>query len=133
MTATAFADGVTPGVPSARGAQQRRRALLRAALLVAPALAMVVVFIVVPAVLSMGGTFFVGGHPSFANYRDFFGNPLSVQNLRFTVGVTLVSVGILLVVGLVIALYLRFSQTRLVGTIQVLALFPLFVPSIVAS
>src|SRR3954466_13652577 len=113
MTATALADGGAPGVPSARGARLRRRALRRAALLIAPALAMVIIFIVVPAVLSMGGTLFVGGHPSFANYQDFFGNPQSVRNLRFTVGVTLVSVAILLAVGLSIALYLRFSHTRL--------------------
>jgi ABC-type spermidine/putrescine transport system permease subunit I len=107
--------------------------LVRAALLIAPALAVVAVFIVVPAVLSMGGTLFVGGRPSLANYQDFFGNPQSLQNLRFTVGVSLVSVAVLLVVGLWIALYLRFSHTRLVAAIQVLALFPLFVPSIIAS
>jgi ABC-type spermidine/putrescine transport system permease subunit I len=47
--------------------------------------------------------------------------------------VTLISVGLLLVVGLTIALYLRFSHSRLVGAIQILALFPLFVPGIVAS
>ncbi|HVZ02250.1 MAG TPA: ABC transporter permease subunit [Dongiaceae bacterium] len=133
MTAAALADSGTPGASGARGVRARRRALLRAALLVAPALAMVAIFIVVPAVMSMGGTFFVGGKPSLANYQDFFGNPQSVQNLRFTVGVTLISVGILLVAGLTIALYLRFSHTRLVGAIQILALFPLFVPSIVAS
>ena len=133
MTATTFADRGAPGVSSARGARLRRRAWLRAMLLVGPALLLAVTLIVVPAVLSMGGTLFVGGHPSFVNYQDFFGNPQSVQNLRFTVGVTLVAVAILLVAGLAIALYLRFSHTRLVSAIQVLALFPLFVPSIVAS
>jgi len=133
MTATAFVDSEAPDASSVRGARLRRRTALRATLLVAPALALAVVLIVIPAILSMGGTFFVGGQPSFANYQDFFGNPQSTQNLRFTVGVTLVSVSILLVVGLVIALYLRFSHARLVAAIQILALFPLFVPSIVAS
>ena len=133
MTATIFAGNAAPGAPSARSARLRRRALLRAGLLVGPALALVIVLIVVPAVLSMGGTFFAGGRPSFVNYQDFFGSPQSLQNLRFTIGVTLVSIAVLLVVGLAIALYLRFSQTRLVAAIQILALFPLFVPSIVAS
>jgi putative spermidine/putrescine transport system permease protein len=133
MAAAAFADNAVPGAAGARGARLRRRALLRAALLIGPALTLVIVLIVVPAVLSMGGTFLADGHPSLANYQDFFGNPQSVQNLRFTIGVTLVSIAVLLVVGLTIALYLRFSQSRLVGAIQIMALFPLFVPGIVAS
>jgi ABC-type spermidine/putrescine transport system permease subunit I len=127
MTAVALSD-VSP-----RGARQRRRALARAALLVAPALTLVIVLIVVPAVLSMGGTFFSEGRFSLVNYREFFGSPLSVQNLWFTIGVTLISLVLLLGIGLAIALYLRFSHSRLVAAIQILALFPLFVPSIVAS
>lgn len=133
MTTTAYVDGGAPDAASVRGARLRRRTAYRAMLLVAPALLLAVALIVVPAVLSMGGTFFIGGQFSFANYQDFFGNPQGVQNLRFTIGVTLVSVAILLAIGLVIALYLRFSQARLVAAIQILALFPLFVPSIVAS
>jgi ABC-type spermidine/putrescine transport system permease subunit I len=121
------------GGSAARAARLRRRTWLRAALLVGPALAVVVILIVVPAVLSFGGTAFVDGRPSLDNYRDFFGNAQSVNNLRFTIAVTLASVGILLLAGLAIALYLRFSQSRLVAAIQVLALFPLFVPGIVAS
>src|SRR5581483_1338733 len=133
MTSATFADCGAPDAASARGARLRRRTALRAALLVAPALTLAVVLIVVPAILSMGGTLFVGGHLSFVNYQDFFSSQQSNQNLRFTVSVTLASVVILLAVGLAIALYLRFSHTRLVAAIQVLALFPLFVPSIVAS
>src|SRR5581483_2360136 len=134
MTATSFAEA--PGAPNARGALARRRRVLRAGLLVGPALAVVCIFIVVPALLSMVGTLFSAaapGRPTLANYQDFFGNPQSVENLRFTIGVTLISIAVLLAVGLAIALYLRFSHSRLVAAIQIMALFPLFVPAIVAS
>lgn len=92
------------------------------------------VFIILPAVVSVGGTFLVEGEGlSLGNYRDFFANPQSTGNLAFTVEVTLVALLLLLAIGLGIALYLRFSQSRLVAAIQVLALLPLFVPGIIAS
>ena len=130
-----------PATPSAAGTRGFRRGLQflrqpswRGLLLVTPALLTMSVFVIVPAVVSVGGTFFAAdGALSLANYRDFFGNPQSVGNLTFTVEVTLTTLIWLLVVGLAIALYLRFSQSRLVAAIQVLALFPLFVPGIIAS
>jgi ABC-type spermidine/putrescine transport system permease subunit I len=113
-----------------RGLTASRRGLL----LVAPALFVMGIFIILPAVLSVGGTFRIEGQgPSLGNYRDFFANPQSTGNLIFTGEVTLVALAFLLAIGLGIALYLRFSQSRLVAAIQILALLPLFVPGIVAA
>src|ERR1043165_392264 len=92
------------------------------------------IFIIVPAVVSIGGTFFISGEGlSLGNYRDFFGNAQSTGNLTFTLEVTVVALAFLLAIGLGIAVYLRFSQSRLVAAIQILALLPLFVPGIIAS
>jgi ABC-type spermidine/putrescine transport system permease subunit I len=131
MTAVSIA----PRAPdAARIRSQQHRQSRRGLLLVAPALAVMAVFIIVPAVLSIGGTFFIAGEGfSLGNYRDFFGNPQSTGNLTFTIEVTVVALGGLLAIGLAIALYLRFSQSRLVAAIQILALLPLFVPGIIAS
>jgi ABC-type spermidine/putrescine transport system permease subunit I len=49
------------------------------------------------------------------------------------VQVTATTLAILLAIGLVLSLYLRFSQSRLAGAIQIIALFPLFVPGIIIS
>jgi len=115
-----------------RGRRQARSR--RGLLLVAPALLIMGVFIIVPALISVAGTFFIDGQGlGLGNYRDFFANAQSVGNLAFTVEVTLAALAALLAIGLAIALYLRFSQSRLVAAIQVLALLPLFVPGIVAS
>jgi ABC-type spermidine/putrescine transport system permease subunit I len=124
-----------PGGATVRPALGRRTSLLGLAL-VAPAFLTVIIFIIGPASLSLAGTLFpdgAAGGLSLASYALFFADPQSLANLRFTLDVTLTSLVLLLAIGLVIALYLRFSQTRLVAAIQILALFPLFVPGIIAA
>jgi ABC-type spermidine/putrescine transport system permease subunit I len=129
MTAVSV-EASAPAQSRGRNQSQSRRGLL----LVAPALLVMSIFIIVPAVLSVGGTFLVEGRGvSLGNCRDFFGNAQSVDNLTFTIEVTLIALAFLLMIGLGIALYLRFSQSRLVAAIQILALLPLFVPGIIAS
>jgi ABC-type spermidine/putrescine transport system permease subunit I len=136
VTTAASADGLRQG-----RSERPRRSLLRdrgwavGLALIAPAFLLMVCLIFAPAVLSLAGTFFPAGSSgaSLANYEHFFGDALSVLNLAFTVWTTLATLLVLLVVGLILAVYLRFSQSRLVAAIQVLSLFPLFVPGIVIS
>jgi putative spermidine/putrescine transport system permease protein len=111
-----------------------RSALLGLAL-VTPAFVLMLGLILAPAAQSIVRTLFPPGSttPSLAGYAAFFADPQSVSNLIFTLEVTLATLAILLAIGLVLALYLRFSQSRLVASIQVLALFPLFVPGIIIS
>src|SRR5262249_26843950 len=135
VTSTASADLLTRRRGRLRVARSRDRGWAFGLALIAPAFLLMVVLIFAPAALSMFGTFFPTGStgPSLANYSHFFGDHLSVLNLVFTIWTTLATLIILLVIGLIIAVYLRFSHSRFVAAIQVLSLFPLFVPGIVIS
>ncbi len=70
---------------------------------------------------------------SFDTYRFFFSDPYSLNNLWITLWTTFVCAILLLVICLPIALYLRFSSGRLPAYVQALAIFPMFVPSIILS
>ncbi len=94
--------------------------------------------IVYPIISAVIGTIFVSrpdGTTAFslASYRFFFSDGYSLANLWITLWTTFVCGILLLMIGLPIALYLRFSQGRLAAYVQGLAIFPMFVPSIILS
>jgi ABC-type spermidine/putrescine transport system permease subunit I len=70
---------------------------------------------------------------SLETYRFFFTDAYSLNNLWVTLWTTLVCAILLLVICLPIALYLRFAAGRLPAYVQALAIFPMFVPSIILS
>jgi ABC-type spermidine/putrescine transport system permease subunit I len=70
---------------------------------------------------------------SIQNYIAFFKDPILIANLVFTLEVTFAVVLILFVVGFPLSLYLRFSKSRIAAGVQVLALFPLFVPGVILA
>ncbi len=70
---------------------------------------------------------------SFATYEFFFSDGYSLGNLSLTLWTTGVCAVLLLLVCLPIALYLRFSTSRWAAYVQSLAIFPMFVPSIILS
>jgi putative spermidine/putrescine transport system permease protein len=76
-----------------------------------------------------------GGGRSFSleTYVFFFSDRYSLNNLSITLWTTLVCGFLLLVICLPIALYLRFANGRLPAYVQGLAIFPMFVPSIILS
>lgn len=75
-----------------------------------------------------------GGYAfSLGTYAFFFTDRYSLDNLSLTLWTTLVSGLLLLVICLPIALYLRFAGGRLPAYVQGLAIFPMFVPSIILS
>lgn len=74
-----------------------------------------------------------GSSFSLETYRFFFTDSYSLANLSLTLWTTALCAVILVVICLPIALYLRFSTSRLAGYVQGLAIFPLFVPSIILS
>jgi len=106
-------------------------------LLVAPPFVLMLVLIIYPALLAIVDTLWMTQNGvavfTLARYVDFFQTPLAVTNLLFTLQVTLVTVVALLLVCFPIALYLRFVTSRLSGLVQLLALFPLFVPGIITA
>jgi len=70
---------------------------------------------------------------STATYQFFFSDGYSRSNLLLTLWTTAMCAILLLVVCLPIALYLRFSNSKISAYVQGLAIFPLFVPSIILS
>lgn len=70
---------------------------------------------------------------NLSSYVFFFSDQYSIDNLAVTLWTTLMCAILLLVICLPIALYLRFSQGRLPAYVQALAIFPMFVPSIILA
>ena len=77
-----------------------------------------------------GGT---GSSFSLETYRFFFTDQYSLNNLTVTLWTTGVCALLLLIICLPIAIYLRFSTGKLAAYVQGLAIFPMFVPSIILS
>ena len=74
------------------------------------------------------------GHElSAKTYQFFFSDGYSLANLSITLWTTGVCAILLLLVCLPIALYLRFSDSKIAAYVQGLAIFPMFVPSIILS
>ncbi len=110
---------------------------LKGLLLVAIPVFLVGWLIIYPIIAAILSTLFVEGpdgvHVSTASYQFFFSDPYSRANLALTLWTTGVCAVLLLLTGLPIALYLRFSTSRFADLVQSLAIFPMFVPSIILS
>jgi ABC-type spermidine/putrescine transport system permease subunit I len=107
--------------------------------LIALPVLIMVLLIFYPALLALVDTLFLTdektGQVTFTlhNYISFFQDPVLVANLWFTVEITLATIVMLFIVGYPLALYLRFSKSRFAGAVQVLTLFPLFVPGVILA
>lgn len=106
-------------------------------LLVAAPVLLVLWLIIWPIISAIMTTLWVqtpeGSVFSAETYRFFFSDGYSLSNLSMTLWTTGVCAILLLLVCLPIALYLRFSNTRVAAYVQGLAIFPMFVPSIILS
>lgn len=107
-------------------------------LLVAAPVALVAWMVIWPIVSAILRTLWLptadGGKAlSLSTYRFFFSDQYSINNLLVTLWTTGITTLILLLVCLPIALYLRFASNRLAAYVQGLAIFPMFVPSIILS
>lgn len=107
--------------------------------LIAPPLILLVLLIFFPAGQSVVRTLMVdpdaglSAGVGFDRYVNFFNDPIARSNLGFTISVTLITVFFQFVVCFPLSLYLRFSTSRIAGVVQVLALFPLFVPGVILA
>jgi ABC-type spermidine/putrescine transport system permease subunit I len=68
-----------------------------------------------------------------STYAFFFADGYSRANLSITLWTTATCAALLLLICLPIAIYLRFTTGRLAAYVQALAIFPLFVPSIILA
>lgn len=120
----------------ALAAPERRRPI--GLLLVAVPVLLVIWLIIWPIISAVIQTVWIktpegSGTVSLETYRFFFSDGYSLSNLSITLWTTGVCAMLLLVVCLPIALYLRFSDSKVAAYVQGLAIFPMFVPSIILS
>ena len=107
-------------------------------LLVAIPVLLVFWMIIWPIVSAIGRTIFLPDAEgvrrfSLETYQFFFSDQYSLNNLYVTLWTTAVCAIFLVLICLPIALYLRFAKGRLAAYVQGLAIFPMFVPSIILS
>lgn len=107
-------------------------------LLVAAPVLLMVWLIMWPIISAIVGTFWIegaeGGHRlSVESYAFFFSDQYSLDNLYITLWTTVVTAALLLAICLPIAIYLRFAKGSLPAYVQGLAIFPMFVPSIILA
>ena len=121
--------------PTTLSPWRRWRGAALAYLLVAPPLLLMVLLIFIPALQSVIRTLTIDAEGqagfSISRYVHFFQDPISVSNLLFTFQVVLLTLTAIFVVCFPLALYLRFAQGRIAAAVQILVLFPLFVPGII--
>jgi putative spermidine/putrescine transport system permease protein len=132
---TVVASGAAQLAPSIP--KQKSGSLIGLLLVAAPVL-LVVCLIIWPIISAIGRTLWLpdaSGAYSFSlrTYVFFFTDKYSLANLRVTLWTTGMVMAILLVVCLPLALYLRFATGRLPAYVQGLAIFPLFVPSVILA
>lgn len=107
-------------------------------LLVAPPVFLVGWMIIWPIVSAIGRTIFLpdgegGRRFTLETYAEFFSDSYSLRNLGITLWTTGVCAVLLLAICLPIALYLRFARGPVAAYVQGLAIFPMFVPSVILS
>ena len=107
--------------------------------LIAPPLMLLVLLIFYPAAQSVVRTVLADPDVGIASgltldrYFNFFNDVIARSNLSFTIQVTAITTFTLFAVCFPIALYLRFSKSAVAAVVQVLALFPLFVPGVILA
>ena len=69
---------------------------------------------------------------SLENYVYIFTEPMILQNIRHTLFVTVVSCILILSIGYMLAVYLRFSTSFFAKTISKLYFIPIFIPGVIA-
>lgn len=69
---------------------------------------------------------------TFDNYAYLFSNKLSVNSIWYTLWITLATVFLAILIAYLLALYLRFSDSKISKIIGTLYLLPRFIPALVA-
>jgi putative spermidine/putrescine transport system permease protein len=69
---------------------------------------------------------------TFDNYKYFFTTPKEIKNILFTLYVVIITVVLAILIAYILALYLRFTKSRISHVIGTLYLLPRFIPSLVA-
>ncbi|WP_112320929.1 ABC transporter permease [Oceanibium sediminis] len=132
MTHTSSSGTVRKG-----GTAKRNGRGLTGLLLVSAPVALLGWLIIYPIFNAVARTLFTAGdeglHFSLDTYQRFFTDGYALNNLWLTLWVTAVCAACLMAICLPLALYLRFAKSRVAAVVQGLALFPMFVPSVILA
>lgn len=111
-----------------------RRQKLTPYLLVLPAFLVVIGLIVYPVLTAVNLSLHSGSATRLtgANYRYFLTDPVQLKNIGYTLFVAVMTVVLALLIGLLLALYIRFNQNRLSRLVMALTILPQFIPGLVA-
>lgn len=103
-------------------------------LLLFPAFSIVLLFIVYPIVTTVIRSFQDGQTKAFtfANYHYFLTDSIQRANLVYTLKIVVITVIFSLLFGYILALYIRFSTSRISKIVSSLNLLPRFIPGLVA-
>lgn len=102
--------------------------------LVMPAFSVVMLIVAYPIVSAIIRSFTVSGQEGFTldNYIYFFTTPNEIKNIVYTLTVVIITVLLAMVFAYMLALYLRFTKSRISRIIGGLYLLPRFIPGLVA-
>ncbi|MFC4810512.1 ABC transporter permease [Paenibacillus sp. GCM10023250] len=102
-------------------------------LLILPGLLFLMVFMIVPILLTIGSTFFDKGSFTFAGYWNFFKDAYFLKILWTTLRVSLVTTLVCIVLGFPVAYFISKQSPRHKAILLALAIFPLLTSSVVRS
>ena len=102
-------------------------------LMILPSLLIILVVIFIPIIISIGRSFQLeeGGY-GISNYTYFFLDEQQQRNMLYTLKIVVITVLSDIVISYLLAMYLRFSISRLSKRISSLYMLPRFVPGLVA-
>lgn len=102
-------------------------------LLVLPSMLLLVVVVLFPIISNIGRSFQLEeGGMGLDNYIYFFTDPIQVNNILYTLKIVVITVLACIVIAYLLAMYLRFSNSRVSRLIGNLYLLPRFIPGLVA-
>lgn len=102
-------------------------------ILVIPAFCLIVMIVAYPIVTTLIQSFSTAkGQFTLENYIYFFTNKSAFADLLFTLYVVIATVVLVIVFSYLLALYLRFSSSRISKIVGALYMLPRFIPTLVA-
>lgn len=102
--------------------------------MVLPAFLIVAIFVAYPVFNAIQLSFQDKETQNFTwnNYTYFFTDPVQQQNILYTLKIVLITVFLTLLFSFILALYLRFSNSKISKIVGQLTLLPRFIPGLVA-
>nr|WP_251037303.1 ABC transporter permease subunit [Paenibacillus albidus] len=116
------------------GISSQTKASITGLLMVIPSFALLVFTVIIPISLAVKESFLDTDRAfSLKNYTYLFTDKAMQSNLMFTLNLTLISTALTLLIGYLLAIYLRFNEGRITDWIRKLYYIPMFVPGVIAT